>query len=417
MFARIQTLLISPDEGRAAELEGALRELPEDWQLILQATADRRRGIEHALDRGVGLVLVELEDDPRQTLGIVQEIASSAPELPVVVLYRPSDGGGTREEGILIELMRAGVSDFLRLPLSGIELEGLLRRRLGGGRRTAAPRGQVLSFLGTKGGVGKSTVAINVACALARQGAGDVLVVDASLQHGTVAELLDLEPTTTLLDAIHQLDRLDGTLLRTLALEHHTGLHVLAAPRNAIEASEVGDGALARVLSIARQNYSHVIVDTFPLLEPVTLAVLDVSDLIHVVLNDFIPTVLGTVELLGVIDRLGFPPERIRVVLNHTHPGYRGQLPASDVATRLARAIDYQVPFSRQVLAATNSGDPHILSAARWRGFPRAIRRIARQTAEVGPRTEAASPAPDGEEQAGIGGPFQLEERGEEANS
>ena len=92
-------------------------------------------------------------------------------------------------------------------------------------------------------------------------------------------------------------------------------------------------------------------------------------------------------------------------------------LPASDVATRLARAIDYQVPFSRQVLAATNSGDPHILSAARWRGFPRAIRRIARQTAEVGPRTEAASPALDGEEQAGIGGPFQLEERGEEASS
>ena len=377
MSQSLQTLLIASDAALAEEIEGTVREFPSEVRVVLHSALDHRRGIEHAIDRRPDLVLLELDDQPERTLATAREIATSAPELAVVVLYRPGEGSDPRGEGILIDLIRVGVVDFLRRPLSSTELEGLLRRRFLSAPRQSAQRGKILSFLGTKGGVGKSTVAINVACALNQQRDCDVLVVDASLQHGTVGELLDLVSTTSMLDAVHQIGRLDGLLLRSLASHHDSGLHVLTAPRNAIEAAEVDDTSLARVLSVARQTYDYVIVDTFPLLDPVTLAVLDLSDVVHVVLNDFVPTILGTVELLQVFDRLGIPRDRQRVILNQTHPRYRGQLPAADVAGRLDREIHHVVPFSRHVLAATNSGEPHVLGAPRWRGFPRSVRRIA----------------------------------------
>ena len=309
------------------------------------------------------------------------------------MLYRPQVvGGDGRSASLLIDLMRAGAKDFLRRPLSASELEELLRRHFWKSSREAAPRGQVVSFLGNKGGVGKSTLSLSVACGLARTAPDRILLIDASLQHGAMCDLLGVAPEATISDAARQVDRLDERLLRMLSTPHGSGLRVLAAPPNAIDAAPVDDQAFARILAVARRAFDYVIVDTFPLIDSVTVAILDVADRIFVVSNDFVPAVLGTVELLNVLERIGVSQERIRVVLNHSSGGYRGRLRGADVARRLARDIDFVVPYSRRVLASTNTGEPYALRASRHWGFGRAIRRIEEEILGGNPgRTKASS--------------------------
>src|SRR5262249_20610635 len=142
----------------------------------------------------------------------------------------------------------------------------------------------------------------NVACGLAQRHPEQVLLIDASIQMGVAAALLDLKPATTLTDAIRERDRLDETLLRQVAVPHSSGLHLLAAPADAVEAAEIDDEAMSRILTLARRAYDFVFVDTFPMLDQVMMAVLDVSDRAYIVLESVVPTVLGIVRLLRLLE-------------------------------------------------------------------------------------------------------------------
>jgi pilus assembly protein CpaE len=200
-----------------------------------------------------------------------------------------------------------------------------------------------------------------------------VLLVDASLQLGVCASSLDLKPETTFVDAVQELSRLDETLLREISVRHPSGLHVLAAPSDAVEATQVGETEISRVLSVARQGFDYVVVDTFPLVDAVAVAGLDVSDLVYCVTSDTVPNVVGMARYVGVLEKLGVTRERLRMVLNHPQPRFSGALTPADVATRLGRDVHHVVPFDRKVLVGLNVGVPHVLGAPKWYGFGKAL--------------------------------------------
>ena len=276
------------------------------------------------------------------------------------------------ESTVLIEALRSGVSDFVRRPVSRHDVEQLFDRLKDAGLKTAAKRGKVLSFISNKGGVGKSTLALNVAVGLAKTHPEQVLLIDGSLQMGVCAAMLDLKPATSLTDAVRERDRLDETLIRQLATPHETGLDLLAAPADAIEGAEVDDEMMSRILTLSRRAYDFVIVDTFPVFDRIIIAVLDLSDVSFVVLDNMVPTVLGTVKLLQVIDGLGYPPARFSVVLNR-YLRAAGHPRAEDVAERLGREIAHVIPYDKKMLTAANTGQPFVLNAGRWRGAGRSL--------------------------------------------
>jgi pilus assembly protein CpaE len=201
-------------------------------------------------------------------------------------------------------------------------------------------------------------------------------LVDASLQMGVCANLLDLKPSATLTDAIRQRDRLDESLVRRLATPHACGLHLLPAPSDAVEGADVDDETLARVLTLARRAYDHVVVDTFPMLDRVMMTVLDLSDRVFLVLESVVPTVLGAVKLVRLLDGLNYPRDRQRVLLNRQMSGL-GNLSPSDVAERLGRDIDAIMPYRKGIITAANLGRPYILGASRMWGFGRAVHGVA----------------------------------------
>jgi pilus assembly protein CpaE len=354
---------------------------------------DYRRGIEAARSRHPALVLVEMTGDLQALEAFAEEVSVASPGTAVAAVFTPDIfGPDVSESAIIIGALRAGVKDFLRRPMSSKDLEQLIDRLAR--RSLLAPRrlGKTIFFLGNKGGVGKSTVAINVACGLAGRYPEKVLLIDASLQMGVCASMLDLRPATTMTDAYHERDRLDETLLRQLATPHSSGLHLLAAPADAIEAAYIDDEIMSRILTLARRSYDYVIVDSFPMIDRVMMAVLDLSDQAYIVLESVVPTLLGGARLLKLLEDLGVAGERIRVVLNR-YMNFAGNLKPRDVAQLLGRPVDHVVPYKKNVVVSANLGRPYILRAGRFFGFGRAITRIIDEVSGPSPPSRNGQPA------------------------
>jgi pilus assembly protein CpaE len=367
----LRVLIIGSEEFRSA-----LSRIP-DRKGTVHSVDTYRDALEAARRRQPNLILIEIDRATSEITTLSRDLQGLVPDAAIAAAFLPDRLDHSQSEGAtLIELLRAHVRDFLRRPLAATELRGVIDRLFTRRSGVAAAHGRVAAFLSNKGGIGKSTLAVNVACGLALRHPDEVLLIDTSLQIGTCAMMLDLKPTTSIVDAIRERDRLDKTLLRHLTLRHGSGLRLLAAPADALEASEVNDEAIARIVNMARRSFEYVIIDTFPILDSVLMTILDVADLDFVVVQGMAPAVAAIARLLPVLEGLGVQQSRQRLVLNYNYKPFLGNLQPIDIADRLQRTLDYVVPYDRRVLTSMNTGSPHILHSRRWERFGRSIKAI-----------------------------------------
>lgn len=371
-------LIVSADARLQSEVAAAFKGMS-DTAPTLHYCPDFLQGIEAARSRRPDFAFVEMSNDLHALKAFAEELAVGSPETNLAAVFAPDlFGPDTSESAIIIEALRAGMQDFLRRPISRADLEQLLERLYR--KQVAAPAlrpGKIMTFVSNKGGVGKSTLATSLACGLAQRHPGQVLLVDVSLQLGVCAALLDVKPTTSLTDAARERKRLDETLIRQLALVHPGGLHLLAAPANAVEAAEIDDQTISRILTLARRAYDFVIVDSFPLLDQIMMSVLDLSDRVYLVLESVVPTVLGMVKLVQLLDSLGLPRDRQRIILNR-YTGSSDNLKPAAVANRLGRPVDLVVPWSKKIAVAANIGRPAIFSLNRFWGAGKALHELVK---------------------------------------
>jgi len=414
-------LVIADDTVLGSEVEEALVGARQGRVLVHRAK-DLGAGLEVARNREPDLVLADSGGRAGSLRDLVAELASTVPDTLVAAAFDRADvPEGEAESAFLLEALRAGVRDVLRRPIASHELRALLERvEIAHSPPGRAPAGRVVAFVSNKGGVGKSTLATNLACVLARRHPDEVLLLDAAFQLGACGSLLDLEPLTSITDAVRERDRLDRTLLRQLALAHDSGLRVLAAPADAVEASEIDDESLLRIVQLARRSYRTVVVDTFPLFDSTVMTLLDVADRVYMVLQGTVPDVIGAARYLRVLERLGVASDRLGVVLNRNQPGHTGRLGVGDVERRLERGVDHVVPYRKGVLVAQNAGRPYVLSVGARFGFGPALGALADEIdAEAagdagGPRPVSAA-GPAAGLATGQAGGFAVRKRGDHA--
>jgi len=389
----LHILVVGSDPAFGDEFKSAFASVP-DRRGVVHAAATYGQALDVARTRQPDFVVVAVDRDLHSLTSFSRELTQLLPGVVIAAAFQPDRmSDRDSESAVIIELLRAHIRDFLRRPLSTTELREVFDRLLSHvAPRAPAAKGRVISFISNKGGVGKSTLSVNVACALAERHPGQVLLVDTSLQLGICALMLDLQPTTTIVDAVRERERLDETLLRHLTLTHASGVRLLAAPADALEASDVGEEAIARILNLARRAFEYVIVDTFPMLDNVVIAALDLSDVAFVVLQGTAPAVAGIARFLPVLESLGFPAARHRIVLNRNYRRFLGDLTPADIESRLGRPLSHVVPYEKKILVSMNTGVPRIVQAPRWRGFGRVITEIADSLDRVAPLIAADAP-------------------------
>jgi pilus assembly protein CpaE len=274
---------------------------------------------------------------------------------------------GRDQPEMVVQGFEAGGDDYVVKPFNMQELlarvENLLRRKEEAARTETGHEGQVIAVIGARGGIGRTTLAVNLSLALARLWTDEVVLVDTNLEFGRAAVLLDLpdprEITALLQEQGEELERdyLEETYLST----HPSGLHFLASPLSPADVESIGQAEAERLLHLLRPAYPYIVLDLAPSVREPYRTFLRLADQVIVVVNPDILTLVATQSLLQSLSMLEVPTEIIQIVLND-HPHVFNSPTQEEVAQFLGLPIAGVFPADVQHLpVALNSGKPPLL--------------------------------------------------------
>ncbi len=257
------------------------------------------------------------------------------------------------------------------------------------GTAVGSQSGKMITVFSPKGGVGKTTVSVNLALALADGGLRKVCLVDLDLAFGDVAITLQLFPSHTIEHAVGAEDNLDIKFLDSLLTKHDESVTVLAAPNLPDARDRISPLLVSKVLRTLRENYDYVVVDTAPAFDEATLTALDETDECVIVATLDVPTLKNVKVALETMDMLGAADGHRHLLLNRADDAVG--IGPEKVETILGMPILVQLSTSIAVAAATNAGRPILVSEPKS-GTAEAIRALAGALSSEPESPEGQSP-------------------------
>ncbi|MGY1594904.1 CpaE family protein [Geodermatophilus sp. SYSU D00708] len=313
---------------------------------------------------------------PLEVLTLAQRLDVQCPGISVVLLAEPSPE-------MLQAAMRTGIRDLLAPAAGPEEIRGAVDRAgsAAAGRRrvlrpveeTARYTGRVITIASPKGGVGKTTVATNLALGLTTAAPQSTVLVDLDVQFGDVASALGLLPEYTLPDAVQGPASEDTMVLKTFLTRHPSGLYAVCGAESPAAGDAVSGADVTRLLSALTREFRYVVVDTAPGLSEQTLAALDRATDVVMLSSMDVPGVRGLRKELDVLRELCMIPAGRHVVMNLADA--KGGLSVRDVETTIGTGVDVVIPRSAAVPASTNQGVP-ILASGRKDPAVKELRRL-----------------------------------------
>ena len=300
--------------------------------------------------RSPDVLFVDLGEDPEGLLDVLDGIP--APR-PLLLVAGPED-----ESRIILRAMRLGAREFLSPTPEPDALRAALERLAF--EHHASPEVQkiapVVAVMGSKGGVGATFAACQLAFELDRL-SGRTVIVDLNLRVGDVSLYFDLQPRYTLANLATDRDRFDSAFLHTVLEVHHSGVNVLAAPQRAEDAELVKTSHLERVVNMLRGEFDWVLLDLSRSWDEMNVRALDLADETLLVTLMDVPTLNHTRKHLDLLQRLGHPADKIRLIANR----YSKAAPVTDkdFVEFLSKGPDVRIPNNYPVaLACVNEGKP-----------------------------------------------------------
>ncbi len=348
---------------------------------VVGAAASGREAIQLATALAPDVILMDINMPDMDGIAATEQLASQAPMASVVMMSVQGEADYLRRS------MLAGAREFLVKPFSSDELTSSIRqvytrerekqsriavqpggsggstpaRATGDDRENAEP-GRIVAVFGPKGGVGRTTLAVNLAVAAATELGQRTCLVDASFQFGDVGVLLNLNPKNkSIADLIPELEAGEVDSLDTFIINHSAGIRVLLAPPSPEMAELITPGAVKLMLESLRESHDLVVVDCMSSFNDTTLAILDLADTVLTMLSLEITSIKNIRLFLEVAQQLGYGADKIRLVLNRADSSLG--IRVADVEHSIGRRVDHTiVSDGRSVVYALNRGVPFFLS-------------------------------------------------------
>jgi pilus assembly protein CpaE len=318
------------------------------------------------------ILLMDINMPGMDGIATTERISATFPATSIIMMSVQGEADYLRRS------MLAGAREFLVKPFSSDELTASIRgvhvrEKQKRGRMVVAfqgsnaaaeashRNGKIVTLFAPKGGVGRTTLAVNLAVALAGEQRQVVTLVDGSFQFGDVGVLLNLNPKNkSIIDVVADPSSTDEDLVDTTLINHSTGIKVLLAPPSPEMAELISVEQIRRMMQRLRDTNDFTVIDLWPHFNDVTLALLDQSDVILTILTLEITNIKNIRLFLEVAEQLGYG-DRLKLVLNRADSAFG--IRVADVETSVGRKIDHQVVSDgRTVVYALNRGVPFVWS-------------------------------------------------------
>jgi pilus assembly protein CpaE len=306
---------------------------------------------------GAGLI-VDISGDPEGAIKAVERVKQAAPDLFIMVSNFHADGE------TVISAMRAGANEFLLQPIKRVEFRDAVQRLERAPKAhtaTESKLGKVFTFIGTKGGVGTTTMAVNFASVLAQRKQSTVLI-DLDWVGNDAAMQLGATPQYTLLEVAENLDRLDQALFEGFVTRDPLGFFLVGPPDALEQQASFSDHMLREFATFLVEKYDTIVVDGGRAISNETvLAAAQVSAAVFLIVDQEFPSIRNVQRYITYLMRMGLNQDQVKVVVNrYTKKLTANMASLEQIQQTLNQPVFYGIPPSPAVLASINKARPFV---------------------------------------------------------
>jgi pilus assembly protein CpaE len=360
----LRIAIVDPSDSTREPLRNLLLGIESVW---LEADCSRYEFFIDVVNQNKpDLVVVTLDADQNKALQLIQQLAVEFPGMPILAVSARGDGQS------ILQALRAGAKEFLTAP---VVLEEFLKAkdRLAQGRvssdgsavvpGTVRADSMLIAVVGSRGGVGTTSLAVNLGCNLAQDTNNNVALVDLDLALGDADVALDLNPDYTLADVAMNIDRLDMTFLRRSLCKHESGLSLLPHPVQMEDIALIHEGHLQRIIKLLRASYSHLVFDLSKRFSDTDQTAMRASDVILLVAQLELTSLRNVVRMLHTLGSEEGLADKVRVVINRVG-SEEGDITLKKAEETIGKQIFWQIPNDyKAMLGARNAGVPLLTHA------------------------------------------------------
>jgi pilus assembly protein CpaE len=356
----LRLAIVDPNDGAREKLKSMLLGMDIVW---LEAECSRYEFFADVVGQtnpDIGVVCVD--SDPDKAIRLINDLRERSPECNILVVSSSTDGQ------LILKAMRAGAKEFLTAPvkiedlMSALDRIGSSRFGSGSGKTRSCT---VIAIAGATGGVGSTSLAVNLGCSLAADSQNTVALVDLDLSLGDADVFLDTIPDYTLVDVAQNITRLDITLLRRSLTKHASGLYLLPRPVQLQDTQLISPDDLTRVLGLLKASFTHLIIDCSKAYNALDMVALEAATHTLLVTQLDLPCLRNVVRLMMSFDEFPEIKDKVKIVVNRVGLD-NGQISLKKAQETIGREIFWQLPNDYRVMVEVrNNGVPLIEQAPR----------------------------------------------------
>ena len=303
------------------------------------------------------LLFLEIGNEPKEELQLAKTLKESGITRDVFLT------SSNKDPEILIEAIRTGIKEFFPQPINKEVVRNAMieikKEKGEGNNGNAVHKGKIINVLGSKGGVGTTTIAVNLAVSLAaKEDSSSVALMDMKPIFGDISTNLNLEAPFSWLEATKNISRLDQTYLMSILTRHPSGVYVLPSPVELIKDQTVKPQALVTILRLMQTMFKLVVIDSGQSLDATSREVMKISDTVLLVCELNISGIINIKKLQRAFREFGFPEEeKIRIIVNRFERN--SEISLKDAEESLNKKIMFSIPNAYKIaMNASNHGKP-----------------------------------------------------------